>query len=126
MTIETKAAHGTIKRSKCSVAGCVAMACPSGTGRCSGHDLEFTELGKRPDGAASEQMRSPLSVATTEKKPAQAHMFDGYKTMTLLDLLRMSGKLRRQAYAKSMAHEAAQKKAQVEAEKKAAADGGAA
>ena len=44
-------------------------------------------------------------------EPKQNGLFDGYKTMSLLDCHRAVGKLHRQAYAKAMAYDAAQKKA---------------
>jgi hypothetical protein len=38
-------------------------------------------------------------------KPRQPSLLDGHKNMTLLDLLRESGKLRRRIYGKMAAHE---------------------
>lgn len=53
-------------------------------------------------------------MATKSKRPSQAGLFDGYKTMSLLDLFKETGKIRRQWYGKQMAYDQKQSLVKIE------------
>jgi hypothetical protein len=58
----------TAPATRCSVEGCTAKACPSGTGRCSHCDYLFTVMGEKPTRpGAIERLADVVSV---EPKPA--------------------------------------------------------